>query len=340
MARVLIANFDYEERLAGASESRHAAAVSGAIGHALLGIARAGDALLAPAGDPERLREFRAATGIVVEPVESLAAARAAGLEPEPWGWTPELAREHGDSEALIATRRRCHGKAYATELARELGVAIPDSVVVGCEDELASALAPFAGGRPRVLKRDLSVAGRGQLRGHGERLTAAERGGVRKALAVGPIVVQSWLERRRDLSVAARIEAGEVRITGFTENLVRGTTWQGNRTLPDLSEREPAVAGTLAELATLVGERLRGQGLDGPFGIDAFEARDGRLFPLVEINLRWTMGAMALGFAKRLGEPAVRLWREGPADVTLRLGRAGGLAVTRDGDKTGEARA
>ncbi|NBW81169.1 hypothetical protein EBR21_05385 [bacterium] len=68
-----------------------------------------------------------------------------------------------------------------------------------------------------------------------------------------------------------------------------------------------------MCQLAKWTGDRLCRLGLSGAFGIDSFVFRDQdgqlKLYPMIEINPRHTMGRVALALAKRMLPGRTGLW-------------------------------
>jgi len=69
-----------------------------------------------------------------------------------------------------------------------------------------------------------------------------------------------------------------------------------------------PRRAAELERVASVVAERLFGEGYYGPVGIDALEHAGG-LHPLLEINARYTMGFVAVAVERSLKPAAPVFW-------------------------------
>lgn len=157
--------------------------------------------------------------------------------------------------------------------------------------------------------------------------------------------VVQPLFKRVFDVSVQARIDSfadrSDVHVLGQTRvlNLANGQ-YAGScvgRMLSGLDDlwirfwhgRTTSLQENLDEYLTrtarFVGEKLVQQGYAGPFGIDAFvfQSNNGslKLFPLIEINPRYTMGRIALSLAKRMSPGRVGLWLHVQRNVLERNG-------------------
>lgn len=156
--------------------------------------------------------------------------------------------------------------------------------------------------------------------------------------------IVQPLFKRIVDVSVQGRIDPGgslpTVHLLGQTRvlNLSNGQ-YAGScvgRFMSGLDEaclrfwhdRGSAEVGGVDELlnraARFVGEQLIGRGYSGPFGIDAFVYEDNegsyKVFPIIEINPRHTMGRISLSLAKRMSPGRVGCWFHIPAHWLSRL--------------------
>jgi len=167
------------------------------------------------------------------------------------------------------------------------------------------------------LLKAPMSYAGRGHLRVNAASDPVKTRGWIDNTLAShGGIVVEPWLDRLIDFSALYEMKAGgEVSLIGLTrmENDAAGR-FLGIRVSPKwgtLLEPEAAVflfreARVMEvyqeQIPALLGELL--PGYCGPLGVDAMLHRrpDGSLAlkPVVEVNVRLTMGRIAWEWMKR----------------------------------------
>ena len=166
---------------------------------------------------------------------------------------------------------------------------------------------------RSFCLKPRLGSSGRGRVRGRdGEPDTPSIRGALDRLARCGGAILEPWLERTIDLSVAFHVRPSEsgppLELLGSLTSISRtagvplghrgeidsrGRIYSGSRF--DDAARE---AGS--ELALAASEA----GFCGPCGIDGFGFRDLEgsevLRPAVEFNARFTMGLVALGCLRR----------------------------------------
>jgi uncharacterized ferritin-like protein (DUF455 family) len=166
------------------------------------------------------------------------------------------------------------------------------------------------------VFKSCFASSGHGQMRITPGGPTQIELSWLRKVLAVhGECVVEPW--RKIEIEVSAQCEVsaeGDVRCLGMVRNVSSKSgqylaSVAGKYLWHDATDVRSFLHGSgflvqLEESAVLVGRELHGKGYSGPFGVDAYVFRhpDGSLDKnlLGEVNLRHTMGRIALGLAKR----------------------------------------
>jgi hypothetical protein len=166
-------------------------------------------------------------------------------------------------------------------------------------------------------LKAPFSYAGRGHLRVNRDSDPARTRGWIGNTLAAhGAVIVEPWLDRVLDFSALYEMKpGGGVSLIGLTrmENDAAGRflgirvspKW-GNLLEPEIAEflfREARVMHVYQEvMPRLLADLLPGYA--GPLGVDAMVHRraDGSLAlkPVVELNVRLTMGRIAWEWMKR----------------------------------------
>lgn len=318
MSRLWVINLDFESQLAsGAHYQADLRALQWNRRYSWIAAALAepGDALwLDPATSgaalpslPESLRWPR----LEERPA---AALRGADLQLRPWGWSPAICEAFAVQAPIpCAQIAELQSKRWSAELAAELGCALPGCALLRSMPELESWLPDS----DWVLKTEFGVAGRGALRRRGSRLDSRDRPWVQRALSRGPLIAQRWLERQADYGLAAELSgAGQLQIIGCFTNEVAGATWRAatvtvnedRRVMPEDHEAR------LRQTALIIADRLSALGYAGPFGIDALLSREGALYPLLELNLRWTMGRVACELARKLNPKGI-----------LRLGRGAG---------------
>jgi hypothetical protein len=219
----------------------------------------------------------------------------------------------------------RVHHRAFALEVAREIGCALPGAAMVASLDELERHLRAGAAPEGRwVVKAPLSASGRERYVERGASLSPNfGEATVRRRIAGlfahhGELAFEPWMERSDDFGACALLTPSGLRILGFHRLLVdlRGQ-------LAGIEVAGGAGIGGACGLTRLEGERftatlelvgaaLARAGYSGPFGIDAwrYRSRSGTrsgppgssaFHPLGEINARLTFGFVARALGERL---------------------------------------
>ena len=166
------------------------------------------------------------------------------------------------------------------------------------------------------VLKAPFGSSGHNQLRIRGDSIRSEELSWIRKVLNVHQeIVVEPWRQIEAEFSVQMTILGdGRAQELGIVRNLaapngqylgsaVGKNLWGLSREVRQYFY-SVEYSALISEMAKSVAGVLSGLGYVGPFGIDTyiFRTREGNLdFNLLgEINLRHTMGRIALELRKR----------------------------------------
>ncbi len=295
----------------------------------MLGCCRRDDALLMRRPPSvAHLRRLKAA-GVELPEIlaaDSLSGRKLGGLRP--WAWSPDavefLRPLAADISRQIAQQWRddvplvWFSKEIGLRLEQALGE-LPETGKIfrdgdGCLSGISTHL---AAGNQVLLKAPFACAGRGHLRVNADRIPEKTRGWIANTLAShGAVVVEPWLDRLLDFSALYEMKAsGEVVLIGLTrmENDAAGRflgirvspKW-GNLLEPEMAEflfREARVMEIYQQrLPRLIAGLL--PGYVGPLGVDAMVHRraDGSpaLKPVVELNVRMTMGRIAWEWMKR----------------------------------------
>lgn len=166
----------------------------------------------------------------------------------------------------------------------------------------------------PKVLKTCYGLAGRGRFLLKKREDFKFAKGGIIKAFQAGyPLIGEPWVKRLLDFSTQWNISKDGAAYLGATvmENRKGG---QYERTLagdeealfglyyPFLQEHLEKVQAPL--------QKIQREGYYGPLGIDAmvYQSPDPCLHPIVEFNLRKTMGWLALHLLKKEKVPFLSL--------------------------------
>lgn len=315
--RLFFGNFDFEAGLAepGARDEQVSARIrrlSAEMAPLWLSIAEDGDAIWCPEPIDEPFWADMAKRGFArVVPVSRLEhAPRGARLCP--WGWN-QKAVEWGRAAGLsieappLDVVRAANSRRFSSEWEVRLGTALPGAVVlddpVGVQDAL-NAL----GVMRWVIKSEFSHAARERILGQGTTLEPAAAAWIRKRLERDSVLfLEPWVDRVTEIGVQWTVERdGTVTLEGVTELLTHpdgrylGSRFQG-------VDREAAWIREAVDASCQVATDLGRKGYFGPLGIDAMLYRDpagvgaGGLAvrPIQDINARWTMGRLSLGWRR-----------------------------------------
>ena len=209
----------------------------------------------------------------------ALACMRGLGVEPEP----------HPSFDVL----RRVNSRAFSAEL----GQTLPGAVFVRTLDEARGVVAsPPPAGQQWRAKRAFGMAGRGQRPIAVGALSDADAQFIATSVARdGGLQLEPEVTIVRELALHGLIDAEGALRSGRLVAQRCDDTGQWLESVP-LDEDVPA----LREEAMRVAAALHAAGYFGPFGIDAFEYRDGDRVALnvrSEINARYSMGwAVGMG--------------------------------------------
>ena len=351
MNRFFYGNFDFEDQLR--SEVNRPARVERLLlelASSWLAVADAGDRIWCPGKLPEEFLASLSQWGLPADIFVSEVRDIPAGMELVPWGWSL-AAVEFGEQHGLVVEAppldvvRLANSREYSVPreeppdddsdfatLCRTLGE------VLACVERLPATTA-------WVIKANWSHAARERILGRGPMISNADIQWVKQRLARDGVVCwEPWLQREAEIGIQWSIpRGGPPQLVAITELLVdaRGQ-YAGTRALArgigfqpvmtaqhvpknDRLEAYPTKTLTLPEWALPVAEATRPavedlaqRGYFGPVGIDAMryihpDWNFPRTRPLQDINARWTMGRLALGWFEKLGTESSITWRHGP---------------------------
>ncbi|MCW5815306.1 MAG: hypothetical protein KIT84_30045 [Labilithrix sp.] len=300
-----VLNLDADLELAAGKEYAPSKGVLGAMAQHVAKLARS---LVGPddvvlAGDTSRLGVGAAALrGRAFCPTpRAIALMRRHGVEPE----------VHPAFEVL----RRVNGRGFCAELGQTLAGAV---FVVSVEEaaRTVAALPPI--GRQWRAKRAYGMAGRGQRPIAPGALSGADRRFIAASIERdGGLQIEPEVAIVRELTVHGMLAAdGTLRLGRVVEQRCDASgQWRESAPL-DAEGPEDILVPSLGDLGDLgdearrVASALHAAGYFGPFGVDAFEHRDGDrivLNPRSEINARYSMGFPASGLLAGRASVAAR---------------------------------
>ncbi len=267
----------------------------------------------------------------------------ATTLQPSPWGWSRASRRALEDAgfppallpdDATLDHLRELSHRRTAIALHRAIAPLLPFAIApAATEARDAAAVESFLRDHPRALaKAPWSCSGRGLVRSSSmpEATFVQQCAGIIRRQ--GSVMLEP--EHDKDIDFALLFECdgrGEARFCGIS---VFSTTARGGYTANRLASQRrlsQIVAGVIGSdrIEALVAAVARAlpavlPGYCGPVGIDMLATRDGTIDATVELNLRYTMGFLALGFSRYLDPHA-----EGTLEVLPSPGApAGGCTI------------
>lgn len=353
MRRVFMGNFYFESELAAARGWHPSAALRRMSDERVpswIAIAEDDDLIWTPEQIADSFWESLAARGLPrvrgltssTEPLEE--------FELVPWGWSWR-ARLFGRQTPQPSDEsvRQGNSREWSFELERQLGVALPGAARIERLEQLADVVRRSASQFDEqesehawVIKANFSMAARERVLGRGPKLTATSERWLRRRLEFdGAVFFEPWLRRRAEAGIQWSLPKpgfGQPKLQGITPLLTdkqggyRGSEFSLDATVP--AEWQRAVEAT--EKAA---RQLQQIGYFGPLGIDAaiHETSTGQtlLRPLQDINARYTMGRLALGFRKLLRPGEQGVWQHGPrAELPDAMTREIDLTPPLIGDK------
>lgn len=245
-------------------------------------------------------------------------ARRADGFEGAPWGWSADAARQLRQAgagvlseEAVEQIRRLSHRRLTREVMSRLRGmVSFPlPPLPVECRslDEVGAQLRRH--GRIYV-KQPWSGSGRGVMAI--EALTPRTSAQISGMIArQGSVMTEKALCGLRDFAMLYHADGGRVNWAGYSlffnshanaygGNLLLSDDKIEGRLIADGACRSQLVA--VAESLATILSGLIGPHYNGWLGVDMLIDREGLLAPCIEVNLRMTMGVVAMLLRRRLG--------------------------------------
>lgn len=241
-------------------------------------------------------------------------------VKPDPWGWDTsvrdELLKMRVPKEWLLDDNglekiRQLSSRIHACEALREmnadlLGV-IGESLPVYCVDELLDKLSLWG---KIVMKAPWSSSGRGVMSVEGslsDSLVSWARHVIGKQ---GYLIVEKYLDKTQDFAMEFYAgENGKTEYVGLSLFDTRNAAYTGNIIAPEVEKvntLQRLLPGQLLDdvktwLCQYLSSMLAGNYV-GPLGVDMMVVKgpDGLLLdPCVEINLRRTMGHLAVSLSR-----------------------------------------
>jgi uncharacterized ferritin-like protein (DUF455 family) len=248
-----------------------------------------------------------------------------------PWAWSPDAAAALKPYAADVAPNIewQWRGDVPLEWFSKEIGFRLESRLAAaGIPHTSSNCLFTDAAGALRemefllesgqaLLKAPFACAGRGHLRVNRESIAKNTRGWIENTLAAhGSVVVEPWLDRIMDFSALYEMRSnGAVEWIGMTRmendaagrfSAIRVSHKWGNLLEPDLAAFLFREAGAMEIYQNQIPVALPEvvPGYVGPLCVDAMVHRrvDGSLAlkPVVELNMRMTMGRLAWEWMRR----------------------------------------
>lgn len=291
------------------------------------------DCVLAPGAGTAGVSSLKALYGLNGNPVSE---TRGSDMRPDPWGWSADTVRIFTSagvdpallpSETDIAAMRMLSHRRTSISMLKEMGRVDLLPLETSDPQEAVEMERRHPG---CYIKSPWSGSGRGVFCAGGlapEILLSKAAGIIHRQ---GSVMVERGMKgKQADFAMLFHISGGEARYRGIsmflTEN--RGM-YSGNIVAPQewIFSRLAAMAGrgNLEETARSVAEalgKIAGHKYEGWAGVDMMVCQGGMIHPCIEVNLRRTMGVVAMDVASRLrpSRPGLMAWRRGaPVGLTL----------------------
>ena len=333
MRTLFVGNFDFEHRLADPTQRqlpRSVERLSREMAFAWLAIADDGDQILTDATVDESFCEQQSRHGLPAITIVAKAEEVKSPVRLCPWGWTGDLrqlAHAHGwasdapDADAV----RMVNSRQFSFDLERTLGLAPEGAVAVRSLEELDDVLSRRPGDDDRwVVKAPFGMSARERMLGRGRQIADSQLSWLRKRLSAdGVAFFEPWLDRIAEAGLQFTIpEQGPPVLEGVTPLLTDAQgVYRGSRF--DADPPRDAEWMTAVDAGREVAERAQAVGYFGPLGIDACRYRDPggkfRLRPIQDVNGRYTMGRLSLGFRRLLDPGEVGSWLHVPLKADRR---------------------
>ena len=323
MKRLFIGNYDFEHQLSAAGGWEPPESIrrlNAELATVWIAIADDGDFIRTPAQGESTFFEEMAAVGLPnVRPVTNEREITDL-VELVPWGWTEEI-RNRADQQGwnystppqTVVTES--NSRRFSFQCEQEWNIGLEGAVVIDSVETLAESIRRLPKGDDRwVVKAEYSMSARERVLGQGSQLPEPTLHWAQKRIERdGVVFLEPWVDRIAEAGLQFTIpQSGKPVCEGVTPLLTgeRGE-YLGNRFA--VHDDIESIWSSSIETAQQVALKLQAKGYFGPLGIDAvrYRDRDGelRLRPLQDINARYTMGWLALGFRGLLQPGETGTW-------------------------------
>ena len=231
----------------------------------------------------------------------------------EPWGWSPAIIttltragidRLNLPDDSAIERMRQLSHRRTSIEINRNLalrGITTPPPAIEAFnQKEMVDAIKQFKGNF--VMKSPWSSTGRGVFlssRTNVNAILTNAEGIIRRQ---GSVIIEPLLDRQSDFAMLFYAKNGKVSYRGLSLFDTIGTAYTGNLLLPETTMvkliedqlNDINLSVISAELETVLSDIIKND-YTGWLGIDMMIQTNRQLAPCIEINLRKTMGVVAM---------------------------------------------
>lgn len=324
MPRLFFGNFAFEHELTNQPISKAARRTVNEMCLMWIAIANTDDAIASWELDPAEFQELWHAglpqpRFVEVEP--QWAKKTAGNWEFCPWGWSSEALESGGmlgfDLDAsLTMGAMLANSRLFSHHWESQLGCGLPGQrTAQNSFSEIVQGVRELGAHGRWVIKSSFSTAARGRQIGSGPEFSESLFRWCENQLEhpFASLVIEPWVKRVAESGIQfdiPQLGTGEPQCVGITPLLTTPDgRYLGSRFgAVDVSDFEPALEQTQA-----AAKAAQEVGYYGPLGIDVMQYRDDegklKLRPLQDINARWTMGRLALGFERLLQSGEVGTW-------------------------------
>lgn len=329
MRQFFLGNFDFEHQLKNdvyTSPGGATPVLNTSLASCWVGLAEDGDHIYVPGTIPSEFVVQLANAGLprVRFTNQWPNQEEASKLQFVPWGWSAEViqtARLKGFQSEVPppAAVQAINARTFSFQCEEEWGLLLAGSRKLENISDLEAGvidLNKLQGGKTKawVVKANFSMSARERMQGQGDQLTEQIRGWANKRFAQGQtLFLEPWVNRISEAGLQFEIpKQGDPQLKGVALLLsdARGQ-YRGSRITID--EQSLEEWQTAIEVGQRVAKRAQQAGYFGPLGIDAmcYQDEDGKrqCRPIQDLNARYTMGRLALGFARFLESSQVASW-------------------------------
>jgi uncharacterized ferritin-like protein (DUF455 family) len=271
----------------------------------------------------------------------------------EPWGKSPSAMRLAQSSTATLMEQHpegspslweskpgqpQISSKIWAKQLAQKHLPHMTPGRVADSLDEVMRLLTTYDAASTVLIKAPYGTAGRNAIRLRADSTPSTQQlGWLRKILATQKaVVVEPLLDKVADFSMQISVGSDEKECVGLTRFMtnargqyighILGRKLDGLPADVVRAYHEQNIPEQMQRAGQLVATELAQAGYRGPAGIDALMYRDAtgvHLYPIVEVNTRYTMGRIALALDRRIHASVPAQWRHLALTEIQRQGHA-----------------